>query len=136
MEKENEFKPILYLVMRKDIPDMNPGKAMAQACHAGNDMTHRFAYLATENPTKIAFNRWKEGGITFGTTITLEASEEEVFPVGSENGFVYGVVQDPTYPIRSYNGFLYTVCIVTCWWFFIYKECEMLNKLKEFPLHR
>ena len=32
--------PVLYILMRNDLPSMNAGKAMAQASHASNAMVH------------------------------------------------------------------------------------------------
>ena len=35
-----ESFPVLYILMRKDLKSMNPGKAMAQASHAANAFVH------------------------------------------------------------------------------------------------
>lgn len=34
---QTEFEPRLYIVMREDLWDMNPGKGMAQSAHAQAD---------------------------------------------------------------------------------------------------
>ena len=39
MTEVTDNKPYLYILMRTDLPSLNPGKAMAQAAHAANKMT-------------------------------------------------------------------------------------------------
>lgn len=144
----SDFQPICYLIMRKDIPDMNPGKGMAQANHAGNDMTETLSNMDPEYNLDVvdAFENWK-GDRTFGTCITLEMTEAEFLTtrdqaqvqvdMGQISGWVDGKVHDPTYPIRNHYGFVYTVPMDTCWWVFVYNETAPIRSfLKQFPLHR
>ena len=108
-------KPMLYVLMRTDLPDYMPGKSMAQANHAGTAfITHGFN---THNPYAVAFRDWlEEGGGGFGTCIvlgvdyrTMLARQERAHHLG----LVTEIITDPGYPIR--NGHLIaTLPIETC----------------------
>lgn len=129
------MSPILYVIMRKDIPDMNPGKAVAQAAHIGSDFTEYMK--ATSNPDCVAaFNAWKEDR-TFGVTISLELTKDEIQGILSKywEDAKFRAVVDPTYPIRSWNGYVYTEEQTTGWWVFCLNDNALRQKLKEFPLH-
>ena len=80
--------------MRNDLPSMNPGKAMAQASHASNQMVK-------EHGDSPACKEWqsqtKHG---FGTVIVLGATIEQItecYNQTRENVRV-GQVVDKTYP--------------------------------------
>ena len=64
--------------MRNDIPNMNPGKGMAQASHA----TSSFEYWSRQRYARENFgdsiDRWRGETGYFGTTIVLEGSKEEI----------------------------------------------------------
>jgi len=81
---------ILYILVRNDLPSLNPGKAMAQAVHAG----HLFSAKYHEDK---AYKEWA-GDRGFGTTVTLSADFHDINRLigGQPSG---GWVMDPTYPI-------------------------------------
>ena len=70
---------------------MNPGKAIAQAIHAGHQFT--FSHGKTKE-----YKEWA-GELGYGTTITLAASREEINRVSEPAFFKCGWVEDPTYPV-------------------------------------
>lgn len=79
-------EPRLYIVMRNDLPSLNPGKLAAQAAHVANvavERGHRKIVRQWQNQTKQGF----------GTTIVLGAPL--VF-IRSHMGA--NAVYDPTYP--------------------------------------
>lgn len=84
----------LYILMRVDLPSMNPGKAMAQAAHAANLMVHQHGKDA-------GVKAWLKEGGGFGTTITLAVTKEQLQLI-SERAFLrkvkFGKVVDTTYP--------------------------------------
>jgi len=149
------IEPTLYIIMRKDLPDMNPGKAMAQAAHAQADFDlwaqttiHRLVdlykrdYLDQEQTDALnaaeAISRWR-GGRNFGRTLVLQADSVEL-PIEADS---YGIassvkeVIDPTYPYRNWYGDTFTMNTVTCWWMFVHNDSlqEELEFVKIFPLH-
>lgn len=108
-------KPMLYVLMRTDLPDYMPGKSMAQANHAGTAFI--IGGSNTHNPYAVAFRDWlEEGGGGFGTCIvlgvdyrTMLARQERAHHLG----LVTEIITDPGYPIR--NGHLIaTLPIETC----------------------
>lgn len=147
---ETPAAPVLYLFVFMDVPDMNPGKAMAQCCHAGNDLESRIAQLRREwkgdglDPRVAAFEDWKAQALTFGTTIVLETTENdwvEWDPTAGDVDLLWGDVRDPTYPIRNYYGDVHLIDRRTLGWMFLPKGKnglsepirEYVNSLK---LHR
>lgn len=79
------MKPILYLVMRNDLPSLNPGKLAAQAAHCAN------ACVAAMKGSAILREWQRETPQSFGTTIVL----------GAGRTFIEGLphrVWDTTYP--------------------------------------
>lgn len=127
----------LLLVMRRDLWDMNPGKGMAQACHAGNDAAEYFAINANK-----FYDEWKEGR-TFGVTITLEATLSEMRDLETiawNCQLHHNFITDPTYPYRNYYGDVYTREEITCMWIFVPATAPGLEfdaKCKLIaPLHR
>ena len=97
----NETDPILYILMRTDLPSMNAGKAMAQASHAANALesaSHSFGKFGT---LKVAFDTWKEQTSQgFGTCIVLGATIQQINEiVGTAPVDVAArKIVDPTYP--------------------------------------
>ena len=96
------MNPVLYLIMRNDIPSMNPGKLAAQACHVGHAFKHEFVKnkQAVKNLGKL-FTAWeKQTPQGFGTTITLGATGSIICGYGNGymEGSFEGTVYDPTYP--------------------------------------
>jgi peptidyl-tRNA hydrolase len=93
----NEPEPILYILMRKDLPSMNAGKAMAQASHASNA-------FVKECPTIPHKTQWQESTRQgFGTVLVLAADIQEIADVVAKVKQMHmpcGVVVDPSYPYR------------------------------------
>lgn len=97
----------LYIFMRSDLHSLNPGKAMAQAAHAGTAFTSNFYEGVYEEilPKEI-FDEWTNEGVDFGTTIVLDADEIQVDSVleGLEEKNIklpVGKIVDPTYPFKA-----------------------------------
>jgi hypothetical protein len=132
--------PILYIFMRRDLASMNPGKAMAQAAHAGN----QFAALANfiledydfevKNPDsdgsvvefKKAWDAWTdESKRSFGTTIVLESDEDTIYYVIEEESAkedtVAEEIWDDTYPIQD-GRTIHHLPVMTCGYVFVYDK--------------
>ena len=135
------MEPKLYIIMRKDIPDMNPGKAMAQAAHAQADFD---AYIENacgpayrqDDTLWRAVNAWREDR-SFGVTLVLHETLVTIEQIVANTSFS-GTTVDPTYPWRNFYGDVYTSNEVTCAWVFL---CDQSNLdedqyLKMFNLHR
>jgi hypothetical protein len=76
----------LYIVMRDDLPSLNPGKLAAQAAHVAN--------VAVKRGARGIVRRWERQTTQgFGTTIVLGASLGFI-----EEKMRATVVWDPTYP--------------------------------------
>lgn len=119
----------LYIAMRKDLHDLNPGKAMAQAAHAQAEFEKYYLGLSMADNQDFMdeMNEWRNGSPAsifeksaepyFGPTIVVEMtlSQLEFY-----NGIIdhCGLVVDPTYPYKNYYGETFTESVVTCGWFF------------------
>lgn len=129
------MEPRLYIVMRRDLWDMNPGKAMAQAAHAQADFE---GYLYPEFvPDVKAFRdaviAWREER-HFGTTLVLHetlSTMEEIH----QRVVHTGMTVDPTYPYCNYYGETFVRNEVTCMWAFVYTE-EEAEYMRQFNLHK
>ncbi len=79
-------EPVLYIVMRNDLPSLNPGKLAAQAAHVAN--------AAVKSGAKDAVKAWeRQTSQGFGTTIVLGA------PLSFIQFYMHSsAVFDPTYP--------------------------------------
>ena len=88
--------------MRNDLVSLNPGKAMAQAAHAANALTHRVEKLQNENITKLYIDWANSTRHGFGTTIVLSVNVKELVETVSmledSSNIVSEPVYDPTYP--------------------------------------
>jgi hypothetical protein len=124
------MEPRFYIVMRRDLWDMNPGKAMAQAAHAQADFDSQIPDAFEFRDAVIA---WREDR-SFGTTLVLH-EPLDTFGKISMNVAHWGFVTDPTYPYRNHYGEVFTCSEVTCMWAFAYTEAE-LEYMKNFDLHR
>lgn len=122
---DDAFVPKLYFLMRLDIPDMNTGKAIAQATHA-----QRLADTALANSD--AYKAWS-GDIGFGTAISLECTTVDIDAISDvfldkklhsnpSTAGCFGVVFDPTYPFRNTFGDVYTMGLVTCAYLFVHED--------------
>ena len=130
------MEPRLYIVMRRDLWDMNPGKAMAQAAHAQADFDlYMFADPTTTKSKEIAdaVMTWRENR-NFGVTLVLHeplSVMEEIH----ERVVHTGMTVDPTYPYRNHYGELFTREEVTCMWVFVYTE-EDVEYMRQWRLHQ
>ena len=83
----------LYILIRNDIPSLNPGKAVAQASHAVSQFMTKFPKES---------KKWCSEADGFGTTITMEGTLEDIQNFMSHtiyhNGYCCGDIEDPTYP--------------------------------------
>lgn len=134
------MEPRLYIIMRKDLQDMNPGKAMAQSAHAQADFT---AWMRTikkqkkKRPKLLAeFDVWQENR-SFGTTLVLHETLETINQI-IENTCFSGKTVDPTYPWRNYYGDVFTSSEVTCAWVFVGNQSYLDEEqyMKQFELHK
>jgi hypothetical protein len=132
-------QPTLYIIMRRDIPDMNPGKGMAQAAHAQAEFWDCIEdrcgpdYLQ-DDPLWSDVNYWRGDG-TFGRTLVVHASLDEIYRIVTKS-YCGGVVIDPTYPWRNYQGELCVSNEITCAWIFIGSEsyAEDISETSSLPL--
>lgn len=94
---------VVYLLMRKDLPSMNPGKAMAQAMHAGHQLLQHIAARKTDviHDINEYFGRPFEADRWFGTVITLMATNRQIqdaINIAKEAKYTADLVIDPSYP--------------------------------------
>mgnify|MGYP001552194038 CR=1 FL=1 len=134
------MQPKLYIVMRKDLPDMNPGKSMAQAAHAQADF-EAWRRVILQQPNHYGdliaeFERWCEDR-AFGVTLVLHETLETIDQIVENTNFS-GKTVDPTYPWRNYYGEVFTSNQVTCAWVFVCNESHLDEEsyLKMFDLHK
>ena len=112
----------LYCLMRTDMASMNPGKAMAQAMHAQADASD---VLDAHPAWSSEWREWKNQAGTFGTTIVLGGSIENIHAALLRAGRVNvagkclpsGLVHDPTYPLVD-GSVLHLIPVNTCGWIF------------------
>lgn len=133
------MEPTLYIIMRSDLPDCNPGKGMAQAAHAQAEFDDYIGSLLDEGeglvPLLVDYAEWT-GGRSFGRTIVLSATQEELRDI-TLKGTVAGLTIDPTYPWKNFYGELQITQEATCGWLFLCDETAQDAPLvSELPLHR
>ena len=96
-----------YCLVRTDLPSLGPGKAVAHAMHAGNQLTWREVVLPMKEgkPPSPEVVAWHELASGFGTTIALGDKNQidistlnQVVDAAKKLGFVADLVVDPTYP--------------------------------------
>ncbi len=97
--------PVLYILMRTDLPSMNAGKAMAQASHASNAFLHdaKTNWKLFQEETEMVELWQKETAQGFGTVLTLAATLEQIQETMRNCGLnlvIHGLVLDPSYPYR------------------------------------
>lgn len=125
------IEPRLYIIMREDIPDMNPGKGMAQAAHAQADMIEYMNNLndyGVEEMVKL----WREDR-AFGTTTVVSAELMDIHEM-CDNIEHSGMTVDPSYPWRNFYGQPFTTEEVTCAWAFVFEPKER-EWMQRFNLH-
>lgn len=115
------MEPTLYILMRSDIQDMNPGKAMAQAAHAQADFDEWASELMdwSDHSQDILdqVDVWREDR-SFGRTLVLSATKAKIEAVAMSTQYA-GITVDPTYPWHNYYGDLFLSNEVTCGWLFV-----------------
>jgi len=135
---KNKLQPVLYILMRTDIISMNPGKAMAQACHAANQCVNTINTKLKKHVLKDMLEIWEgESGRGFGTTIVLAGGtmqdikdilrniDKNGLGLAQEIGSVaIGTVLDDTYPLKD-GDFLHLIPLETCGYIF----CDKSNKV-------
>ena len=127
-------EPRLYIIMREDLWDMNPGKGMAQAAHAQaefDDYCH--PDTTSDNDFWEAVANWKEDRAS-GVTYVLSAVQGEWYDI-SLGVKHYGYVEDPTYPYRNYYKQVFTRKEQTCMWVFATTD-EEIEHMKRWRLHQ
>lgn len=95
--------PVLYILMRTDLPSMNAGKAMAQASHASNAFVKMSEGDLVEPRATLAKTWQQETSQGFGTVLVLAATGEQIEKAVSEARarlFSAARITDPTYPYR------------------------------------
>lgn len=107
-------EPILYLLMRTDIPSMNPGKLAAQASHVTNAFESHVQRLLKNNPRENdyiieGYKKWKnETPQGFGTAICLGFDDWLPLDITIKDEIqkdenlisISDVIIDPTYPCQ------------------------------------
>jgi hypothetical protein len=85
---------VVYVLLRKDLPSLNPGKAAAQVHHAGVQMMAKYGHYET-------MQSYKQQADGFGTTIVLGSTLygiNSMLDFTSESIWLRGRVLDPSYP--------------------------------------
>ena len=132
--------PVLYILMRTDLASMNPGKAMAQASHAGSTFVRNAE--PGYNVDEELFNAWqKETSQGFGTVLVLGVTEVQMrtaVAVAESFGvdkFPCEIIHDPTYPLQD-GDTTHFIPVDTCGYIFGDKENITLQAiLQNFELH-
>lgn len=131
-------EPRLYLLMRSDLYQMNPGKLAAQAAHAScwfMDQMHK------EYGKILPFSvrKWL-GDRGFGTKIVLSATLQEITDVLRLCNWpetFHGLVNDPSYPFYNEYGETFTTEEITCGYVFLTPNSpwELHNSILKLKLH-
>lgn len=136
-QHRSDDSPVLYLLMRTDMKSMNPGKAMAQAHHAGTDFMMNGRVTGTEEGDAL-LEEWMGPG-TFGYVYVLSAVEKDLKGIeacisGNEIDKYYGQVCDRTYPIRD-GEVTHYLPTITCAWLFGRKK-DVAPLVEGLKLHK
>jgi peptidyl-tRNA hydrolase len=133
----------LYILMRRDLASLNPGKAVAQGAHAATkfmDDVYRWGRTGNEKARHWVdrMEKWL-GNRGFGTKICLSAGSvpmpgdkdelyvlEGVVKQAREQGFPTGLVLDPTYPLVDGSA-CHLIPVVTC--AYVFGDAEELAPL-------
>ena len=147
----------VYVLVRNDLPSMNPGKAMAQVHHAGVQMM--FKYSHEKLVKEYIFNGLEQSADSFNTTLVVGATEKQIqaaIGVARLCGAICGNVLDPSYPFfvdpelapfvaaddnvtevgPSGNKVLFVRPEMTCAWILMDRDDpEMRSIVAAMPLH-
>jgi hypothetical protein len=144
------MEPVLYIIMRTDLPDCNPGKGMAQAAHAQADFSQYMNSLREKKPRgsenadkntvlRNTLENYEDDFLdvrNFGKTIVLSANKETIIHI-SDLGNHSSVTTDPTYPWKNFYGNVQVTEEITCGWFFVGEfNQEDLELVENLPLHQ
>jgi len=118
----------LYILMRHDMDSLNPGKAVAQGAHAANIFVEDINKRNTD--FKREFKKWA-GNRGYGTTITLSASERQIYDLinASDVHYPRGLVIDETYPLKDGRTTHYFPCM-TCAYIFAPRRDPALSHIE------
>lgn len=132
------MNPRLFILMRTDLPSLNPGKAMAQAAHAANAFQTVVQDLCLSHPDQRAANHWmRQARQGFGTTVVLAATLDQIrnaHTVAARIGLISDVILDSTYPEDGPEGRTYAP-VETCGYVFLPTPSIPLQPLRDLPLH-
>lgn len=110
-KEQPTVEPTFYILIRRDLHDYNPGKAMAQAAHAQAMFDFTISeYLlrfpdGDERSVVTAWKRWKQDNGAFGRTVVVHADLETIYDVCAQHKRDYcGIVVDPSYPWKNWYG--------------------------------
>lgn len=132
--------PRLYIMMRNDLVDLNPGKAMAQAAHAANQFIHSVNAIGPTRQHNPYINEWENQASGFGTTIVLSASKsqiQQIIPLAVSEGYLADFTFDTSYPIKD-GADTITVNALTCAYVFVAPytdDYETEIQLRKLSLH-
>lgn len=125
--------PRLYIIMREDLQDMNPGKGMAQAAHAQADFDAHAKNCINQDMFREAYLTWCEDR-NFGVTLVLSATLNQMHEIRTKVKHS-DLTIDPTYPWRNWYGKVFTSNEVTCMWAFVWEDAE-LEYMHQYDLHK
>lgn len=101
---DNFDTPYLYLLIRNDLPSLNPGKAVAHGAHAANMFADQIVHEMYAGHHD-SYNRWvAESNLGFGTTIALSANRQQIesaVMIADAMGFPAGKAIDTSYPYET-----------------------------------
>jgi len=105
--EDTQRELVVYVLLRTDLPSMNPGKAAAQVHHAGVQM------MAKHGKRQLVQDYIKDGiqqgAVYFNTTLVLGATLDDIIQRGQmadatgEDVVVFNTVVDPSYPFFVEN---------------------------------
>jgi len=105
--EENTRDLVVYVLLRTDLPSMNPGKAAAQVHHAGVQMMAR--HSRSQLVQDYVTDGLAQGAVSFNTTLVLGATMQDITDrrlaaeaVGDDS-IVFNTITDPSYPFLVEN---------------------------------
>jgi Peptidyl-tRNA hydrolase PTH2 len=126
----------LYLLMRTDLNSLNPGKACAQAHHAGTQLANRMRGSLLKPLLRDWYVTWTNQAEEYGTVLCLGCNEAQMKHYLEEariRGLLFGCVIDPTYPIQD-GQVTHLLPLTTCGYIMAPKsEASFLDRLYLMP---
>lgn len=105
--EENTRDLAVYILLRTDLPSMNPGKAAAQVHHAGVQMVAKHG--KRQMVQDYVKDGIQQGAVYFNTTLVLGATMDDIIMRGQaamaagDDVVVCNTVTDPSYPFFVEN---------------------------------